>query len=167
VFRSGDEIETAVTDLQALLREVSGMGLRSTAPGPNPELTYALRLPGMIRLALATAAGALARKESRGAHHRTDYPQRNDAEWLNRTLARWQPGAESPELSYEPVGLLDLPPGHRGYGASGHVDLDISIDEYNQRVVAVQRSHGALETAEPVGARLRPGAWRGAFSAPN
>jgi fumarate reductase flavoprotein subunit len=167
VFRTGDEIETAVADLKRLLREVSTMGLRSSSPGLNPELTYALRLPGMLKLALATAVGALARKESRGAHHRIDYPQRNDAEWLNRTLARWQPGADAPELSYEPVGLLDLPPGHRGYGASGYVDLPVTLEEYNQGVASAQAAQGCLETNEPIGARLRPGAWRGAFSAPS
>lgn len=166
VFRCGDEIETAIGELQSLAREAAAIGLRSTTPGPNPELTFALRLPGMIRLALATATGALARKESRGAHCRTDYPQRNDAEWLNRTLARWLPGADLPELSYEPVGLLDLPPGHRGYGASSQVDMTVSIDEYNAGVADAQASAGRLPSDEPVGARLRPGAWRGAFSAP-
>ena len=167
VFRTGEEIEAAVRDLKRLLQEAGSIGLRATAPGPNPELTYALRLPGMLRLALVTAEGALARKESRGAHHRIDYPQRNDAEWLNRTLARWLPGAEGPRLSYEPVGLLDLPPGHRGYGASGYVDLDVSLEDYNQRVMAAQSAEGCPATAEPLGSSLRPGAWRGAFSAPN
>jgi fumarate reductase flavoprotein subunit len=166
VFRSGEEIETAISDIRALMREAEQAGLRSSAPGPNPELTFALRFPGMLRLALITAMGALARKESRGAHYRTDYPQRNDAEWLNRTLAHWRPGADAPELSYEPVGLLDLPPGHRGYGADDHLELPLSLEEYNAGVVAAQAAAGALPTLEPCGARLRPGAWRGAFSAP-
>jgi fumarate reductase flavoprotein subunit len=167
VFRTGDEIEAGIRDLRGLLHEVSTIGLQSTTPGLNPELTYGLRLPGMLRIALVTAEGALARKESRGAHHRIDYPKRNDAEWLNRTLARWRQDSEGAHLSYEPVGLLDLPPGHRGYGASGYVDLDVSLDEYNQGVVQAQRAEGCIETSEPVGARLRPGAWRGAFSAPS
>ena len=47
----------------------------------------ALRVPGMIKLALCTAYGALQRTESRGAHTREDFPARNDAEWLTRTLA--------------------------------------------------------------------------------
>ena len=167
VFRSGDEIETAIGELRGLMREAGEVGLRSTAPGPNPEITYALRFPGMLRLAMVTAMGALARRESRGAHHRTDYPQRNDADWLNRTLARWRPGAAEPTLSYEPVGLLDLPPGHRGYGAAGQAAMATSIEAYNEAVPAAQAAEGALATAEPTGARLRPGAWRGAFSAPN
>jgi len=166
VFRSGDEIEFAIDELKMLLGEVDRIGLRSTAPGLNPELTYALRLPGMLRLALVTAMGALARKESRGAHYRTDYPNRNDAEWLNRTLARWHAGESEPELSYEPVGLLDLPPGHRGYGASTQVPMQMSLEEYNAMVPEAQAAAGCMPTAEPFGARLRSGAWRGAFSAP-
>lgn len=167
VFRSGEEIETAVADLQALIREAERVGLRSSAPGGNPELAFALRLPGMLRLGLITALGALARKESRGAHCRTDYPQRNDAEWLNRTLARWGEEAEAPELSYEPVGILDLPPGHRGYGLSSQVEMRESLESYNAAVPEAQAAAGRLATMEPFGARLRPGAWRGAFSAPS
>ena len=166
VFRTGDEIEKAIEELHGLLHEVEQVGLRSTAPGPNPELTFALRLPGMLRLALITAMGALARKESRGAHYRLDYPQRNDADWLNRTLAHWRSGADRPELSYEPVGLLDLPPGHRGYGARSQLEMPGSIEDYNAAVAAAQAGAGCLATVEPLGARLRPGAWRGAFSAP-
>lgn len=166
VFRTGEEIEFAITELRALLEEVETAGLRSSARGLNPELTFALRLPGMLRLALVTAMGALARKESRGAHCRTDFPQRNDADWLNRTLAHWRPGASEPELSYEPVGLLDLPPGHRGYGASAQVEMGVSLDDYNASVADAQAAAGRLPTLEPFGTRLRPGAWRGAFSAP-
>ena len=55
----------------------------------NPELTFALRLKGMLRLAMTVARGAAARTESRGAHFRTDFPLRNDRDWLNRTLVRW------------------------------------------------------------------------------
>jgi fumarate reductase flavoprotein subunit len=166
VFRTGEEIQFAIEELQVLYREAATLGLRSTSPGPNPELSFALRLPGMLRLALVTAEGALARTESRGAHYRTDFPKRNDAEWLNRTLARWPPGGAAPEFRFEPVGLLDLPPGHRGYGGAGQVEMQLSLEEYNALVIAAQVAEGRLPTAEPVGTCLRPGAWRGAFSAP-
>ena len=167
VFRNGEEIEFALAEIRELVREADETGLRSSARGVNPELAFALRLPGMLRLAQITALGALARTESRGAHYRTDYPQRNDAEWLSRTLARWQPGEPSPELSYEPVGLLDLPPGHRGYGGGSPVEMQMSLEDYNAGVASAQAAAGRLETTEPFGERLRPGAWRGAFSAPD
>jgi fumarate reductase flavoprotein subunit len=90
--------------------------LRSSGLGPNPELLAALRLPGMLRLALCISYGALQRTESRGSHYREDYPRRDDDNWLKRTLAFWKPGASMPELQYEPVNITELPPGSRGYG---------------------------------------------------
>jgi len=103
--------------------------------------------------------GALARTESRGAHYRTDHPQRDDANWLSRTLVRWPDGASEPVFSYEPVGILDLPPGHRGYGRADQVAMAESIESYNQRVDAEQRQHGRLDTEESPGSRIRWGAW--------
>ena len=85
--------------------------------GANPELALALRFPGMVRLALCIAAGALARTESRGCHAREDFPERNDRDWLKRTLATWKEGDTLPTLNYEPIpGSGRLPPGDRGYG---------------------------------------------------
>ena len=159
IFRSGDELEQAVTELREQLRLVDRAVLRSHAPGVNPELAFALRLKGMARLALITALGALARTESRGAHHRSDYPQRDDANWLKRTLARWPEGASEPLLDYEPVGLLDMPPGHRGYGSTTTIDMRESIEQYNDAVVEAWRRAGAPSPCEPPGSRMRWGAW--------
>jgi len=159
IFRTGDELERGVADLRDLLAQSERAVLRSKVPGMNPELSFALRLKGMLRLALVTAMGALARTESRGAHFRTDHPQRDDANWLSRTLVRWPDGAAEPTFSYEPVGLIDLPPGHRGYGAADQIGMTISIDEYNAGVESAQTGHGRLPSAEAMGTRLRPGAW--------
>ena len=72
---------------------------------------------------------------------------------------RWQPEAAEPEFSYEPVGLVDLPPGHRGYGSDERIELTVSIDDYNANVDAEQRRSGKLDTVEPIGARIRWGEW--------
>ncbi|HNP64771.1 MAG TPA: fumarate reductase flavoprotein subunit [Woeseiaceae bacterium] len=145
IFRHGDELAKAVDELRQQLHDCSVAVLRSKAPGMNPELTFALRLENMLRLALVTAMGALARTESRGAHSRTDYPLRDDERWLNRTLARWPTGNSMPELSYEPVGILDLPPGHRGYGDDARIPMQQTIDEYNGSVDALQIAAGRLD----------------------
>jgi len=116
IFRNGKDLEEAVHTLQDLLKRSQNISLRSSGKGANPELASALRLPGMIRLALSIAYGALMRTESRGSHAREDYPQRDDVNWLKRTLATWPEGNELPELSYEPVTITELPPGDRGYG---------------------------------------------------
>ena len=162
IFRHGDELEAAVSELDALHARIDTAVLRCRDPGPNPELTFALRLKGMLRLALVCAKGALARQESRGAHSRIDFPARDDSQWLKRTLVRWGADEASPRFCYEPVGLIDLPPGDRGYGHSSHVDMDVSLEEYNATVLAGQQEQGLLPTRDPMGASLRPGAWHDA-----
>jgi len=159
IFRTHDELTEAVTELEQLLADCDTAVLRSKAPGMNPELTFALRLKGMLRLSLVTAMGALARNESRGAHFRTDFPIRDDGKWLNRTLVRWPESADKPDFSYEPVGLIDLPPGHRGYGSSERIEMDRSVEEYNEEVVDLQIEHGRLETDDPTGSKIRWGEW--------
>jgi fumarate reductase flavoprotein subunit len=148
IFRTGAELESAVEDLQALLEKCDNIVLRSKVPGMNPELSFALRIKNMVRLSLVTAMGALARTESRGAHYRTDYPLRDDAKWLNRTLVRWPESSQQPDFSYEPVGVLEVPPGHRGYGSDERVEMEQSIDKYNQKVEKLQTAQGKLPTEE-------------------
>jgi fumarate reductase flavoprotein subunit len=116
IFRDGAALQKAVDALAELLRRARNLGLRGGASAGSPELTAALRLPGMLRLAQSIAYGALQRTESRGSHHREDFPQRDDANWLKRTLAFWDEGATVPRLAYEPVTITELPPGDRGYG---------------------------------------------------
>ena len=160
IFRNGIELEEAVAVLAGLLVNCDQAVLRSRVPGMNPELTFALRLKSMLRLAMVTARGALLRTESRGAHYRSDYPLRNDAEWLNRTLVRWAEDATEPDFTYEPVGEIDLPPGHRGYGSDERIEMSASLDKYNDGVYERQAEHGRLATAEPPGSRLRRGDWK-------
>jgi fumarate reductase flavoprotein subunit len=78
----------------------------------------AIRFKSMVRLTLCIAYGALVRTESRGCHAREDYPERNDREWLKRTLAFWKEGETLPTLTYEPNSKVwEIPPGERGYGS--------------------------------------------------
>jgi fumarate reductase flavoprotein subunit len=107
----------------------------------------------MLRLATTVAMGALARTESRGAHYRTDFPLRDDRNWLNRTLVRWPSGADEPSLSYEPTGLMELAPGHRGYGSDERIAMQCTVDAYNESVLAESARHGRLATQESPGSR--------------
>jgi fumarate reductase flavoprotein subunit len=125
IFRTGDDLASAVEELEALLRRSRNIGLRYRARGANPELVSAYRVQKMLKLALCVAYGALTRTESRGAHFRQDYPRRNDAEWLKRTLATWRSDSDTlPTLAWEPLDVMqmELPPGWRGYGAKDYVD---------------------------------------------
>jgi fumarate reductase flavoprotein subunit len=125
IFRRGEDLKSAVEELEQLLIRSRSIGLRYKARGANPELVTAYRVQKMLKLALTVAYGAYTRTESRGAHFRQDYPRRNDAEWLKRTLATWRnPGDSMPTLNYEPLDVrkMELPPGWRGYGAKDYID---------------------------------------------
>ena len=160
IFRNGDELTEAIAELGQLLDDCDNAVLRCKDPGVNPELAFALRLKGMLRLAMTVAKGAQARTESRGAHFRTDYPLRNDRDWLNRTLVRWGADEGAPSFDYEPTGLIDLPPGYRGYGADERIEMTDTLEQHNASVVDEQARHGRLATAEDMGSRLRRGAWQ-------
>ena len=125
IFRTGDELEQAVEELQGLFKRSRDVGLGCKSAAANPELVAAYRLPKMLKVALCVAYGALTRTESRGAHFRQDYPRRNDAEWLHRTLATWKNADDVlPTLAREPLSVMqmELPPGWRGYGAKDHIE---------------------------------------------
>ncbi len=118
IFRNGADLQKALDQLQELYALSKKVGLKSSGVGASPELAMAIKISGMLRLAICVAYGALQRTESRGAHAREDYPARNDRDWLTRTLAYWpSESAELPELKYEPATpVFHLPPGDRGYG---------------------------------------------------
>jgi fumarate reductase flavoprotein subunit len=125
IFRTGEALRSAVTQLQALQLRAGQIGVKSSARGANPELVSAYRAGRMLKLALCVATGALQREESRGAHFRADFPIRNDRDWLCRTLATWEDTAQTaPTLRYEPlaVQLMESPPDWRGYGAKERIE---------------------------------------------
>ncbi len=125
IFRTGADLSAAVSQLQALLERSRRIGLRHKVAGANPELATAYRTQKMLKLALCVAYGAAQRTESRGAHFREDFPRRDDAAWLKRTLATWKSDADTlPTLAYEALDVktMELPPGWRGYGAKDYTD---------------------------------------------
>jgi fumarate reductase flavoprotein subunit len=160
IFRTGEELSEAVAEIGQLLDDCDKAVLRCKDPGVNPELAFALRLKGMLRLAMTVAKGAEARTESRGAHFRTDFPIRNDRDWLNRTLVRWNIDDSEPSFSYEPTGIIDLPPGHRGYGSDERVEMVDTLENYNASVLEEQTRLGRLASTEEMGSCLDRGAWK-------
>ena len=130
IFRNAKDLQNGVDRLLELSERAKHIGLHGSVKGFTPELSMALRVPGMIKLALCTAYGALQRTESRGAHTREDFPARNDAEWLTRTLAYWKEGDSLPTLKYEDASpWFELPPGERGYGGGKIIPAEIPADK--------------------------------------
>jgi fumarate reductase flavoprotein subunit len=125
IFRNGADLQKAVDNLQEIHARAKKVGLLSNGVGVNPELTLAIKIQGMVKLAICTAYGALQRTESRGCHSRDDYEARNDRDWLNRTLATWKDGNDLPTLNYETASEgMEIPPGERGYGVSKIISQD-------------------------------------------
>ena len=124
IFRNGDDLEQAVEELKVLNQKAKKIALRNRISSSNPELVEAIRVPKMIKLAQCVAYGAMLRTESRGAHAREDYLERNDKEWLKRTLTTWQDNdADLPEVTYEDLDIMkmEMPPASRGYGVDNTV----------------------------------------------
>jgi fumarate reductase flavoprotein subunit len=147
IFRSGDTLSLAVEELQALVRRSRNIGLRYRAAGANAELVAAYRVQKMLKLALCVAFGALTLTESRGAHYRHDFPRRNDAEWLKRTLATWRnPEDTLPSLAWEPLDVMqmELPPGWRGYGEKDYIDHPDTA----RRAAAVEATRSRLAATD-------------------
>jgi len=124
IFRNGEDLEQAVEELKVLNQRAKKIALRNRISSSNPELVEAIRVPKMIKLAQCVAYGAMLRTESRGAHAREDYLERNDKDWLKRTLTTWQDDkADLPEISYEDLDIMkmEMPPASRGYGVDNTV----------------------------------------------
>jgi succinate dehydrogenase / fumarate reductase, flavoprotein subunit len=81
----------------------------------NTELMEVIELGNLLDCSEATVAGALARKESRGAHYRPDYEKRDDVNFLTHTLAYQTERAGEPELRYKPVVITEFQPKERKY----------------------------------------------------
>jgi fumarate reductase flavoprotein subunit len=101
----------------------------------------------MLKLAQCVAYGALQRNESRGAHYRADFPQRNDRDWMRRTLATWPEGDSAlPTLDYEALDIMrmEMPPGWRGYGARDYIDHPDTARRQKQ----IEETLGAMSAAD-------------------
>ena len=135
IFRNGDDLQDAVNELEQLLIRSRNIEVKHKTLTANPELFNAYRVQKMLKLALCVAKGALERRESRGAHAREDYPERNDKEFLNRTITSWPDENQTmPNVEYEQIDIksMEMPPGFRGYGKDmtiPHPDSKVRQDE--------------------------------------
>jgi len=113
VFRNAKDLEAAGEAVRELRKRYQDVRLYDTGSRFNTDLVEALELGFLLDVAEATVAGALARQESRGAHAREDFPNRDDARFLKHSLAyRTEKGVE---LQYKPVVITKFQPQERKY----------------------------------------------------
>ncbi|MCF7876357.1 FAD-binding protein, partial [Candidatus Bipolaricaulota bacterium] len=87
VFRSGEDLKEALNQIYQLQEDYDGkLVVEDSSQKFNTELKMALELGNMLDYSEVIVEAALAREESRGAHFRTDYPERNDSDWLQHSL---------------------------------------------------------------------------------
>jgi succinate dehydrogenase / fumarate reductase flavoprotein subunit len=114
VYRDAAGLAEALAGVQQLKQRYQSVAVGDKSRVYNQALTFVLELGYMLDCAEATVNGAITRTESRGAQSRTDYPQRNDAEWLKHVVLHYQDG-QPPAIEYLPVTITRWPPQERTY----------------------------------------------------
>jgi fumarate reductase flavoprotein subunit len=115
IYRMESSLKETCNKLAELKERLANITLDDHSLTFNTELTAALELDFMLDIAEAVAHSALARKESRGSHQRTDYPKRDDEKFLTHSLAYRTDGP--PRIDYLNVVITRWPPAERKYGA--------------------------------------------------
>jgi succinate dehydrogenase / fumarate reductase flavoprotein subunit len=113
VFRDEDGLRTALREVQRLKEESTDVGIDDKGSVFNQDVLGALELQFMLDNAEAIVLSAIERKESRGAQFRTDFPDRNDDDWLKHINVAAN-GSE-PEISYSEVTMTQWEPQERTY----------------------------------------------------
>jgi fumarate reductase flavoprotein subunit len=115
IYRTASVLEEAARKLRELQERFHDVSLEDRTYTFNTELIAVLELSYMLDVAEAIVHSALQRRESRGSHQRTDYPKRDDTQFLAHSLAtRGENG--SPRIEYLPVTITRWPPAQRVYG---------------------------------------------------
>ncbi len=115
IYREGSSLEQATVDLRKLQERFCQVALDDRSYTFNTEMIAALELSFMLDVAETIVQSALERRESRGAHQRTDFPARDDQKFLTHSLACRREG-DTPRIDYVPVKITRWPPGRRVYG---------------------------------------------------
>jgi succinate dehydrogenase / fumarate reductase flavoprotein subunit len=117
VIRYNNKLKETDGKLCELLERFRHINLSDKSQWANTSVVFARQLYNMLQLARVVAQGAALRDESRGAHYKPDFPERDDKNWLKTTKAYFAPDADEPKFEFEPVDTSLIPPRPRKYDA--------------------------------------------------
>jgi succinate dehydrogenase / fumarate reductase flavoprotein subunit len=113
VIRYNDRLRYTDEKIQELLERYERIDLNEQNYWATQAIPHARQLENMLHLARVITLGALNRDESRGAHYKPEFPERDDERFLKTTIATWTP--EGPQLTYEDVDISLIKPRKRDY----------------------------------------------------
>ncbi len=123
IVRHNKDLEETDAKIGELIERYGNVGVPDSSMFANQALAYTRQLLDMLILARVMVRGAIARDESRGAHYKPEFPERNDRDWLKTTIAEYTP--DGPKLSYQEVDTSEIPPRKRSYTEAGDAAEDM------------------------------------------
>ena len=115
VIRYNKNLQQTDAKLVEMLERYRKINLSDRTLWANTTVVFARQLYNMLQLARVIAQGARMRDESRGAHYKPDFPDRDDKNWMKTTKAYFAPDADEPKFEFEPVDVSLIPPRPRKY----------------------------------------------------
>lgn len=119
VVRYNDQLEDTLKKLDELTERWNNININDTQKWSNQGAHFTRQLKNMLVLAKVMTKGALLRNESRGAHYKPDFPNRDDENFLKTTMAKFDPATGNPIITYQEVDVSLIPPRKRDYSAKG------------------------------------------------
>ncbi|MCC4721586.1 succinate dehydrogenase flavoprotein subunit [Salinicoccus sp. RF5] len=117
VVRHNDKLLETDKRIVELMERYKRININDTKKWSNQAAFFTRQLWNMLVLARVITIGAYNRNESRGAHYKPEFPERNDEEWLKTTKAHFEGPDEAPRFEYEDVDVSLIPPRKRDYSA--------------------------------------------------
>jgi succinate dehydrogenase / fumarate reductase, flavoprotein subunit len=115
VIRYNKALQDTDAKLVDLLGRFNHINVGDKSQWANTSFVFTRQLYNMLQLSRVIAQGAALRDESRGAHYKPEFPDRDDKNWLKTTKAYFAPDADEPRFEFEPVDVSLIPPRSRRY----------------------------------------------------
>jgi len=115
IIRYNKDLQQTDAKLVEFLERFNNINLSDKSQWANTSFIFTRQLYNMLQLSRVIAQGAALRNESRGAHYKPEFPDRDDKNFLKTTKAYFAPDADEPRFEFEPVDISLLPPRPRRY----------------------------------------------------